>query len=151
MRMRLFGVLAFTTLAVGLLTLPVITVGEESEQKISLDELLKQRGNTLQQLVEAVTSEFRSGRVSYAVVAQARSRLIDAELELANSHQERIAFLKQQIEASETLFACANEGLRRGRVPQSEYLTAQADLLDAKIALAREQDESGTGQRTQRR
>lgn len=141
MRTKFYGFVVAATLAIGLLTLPVMSAGQDSEETGSLDDLLKQRRDTLQQVVEVVTKEYHSGNKSFASVVQAKDRLIDAELELVNSRQERLVLLRQQVEMFENLSAVIDERFALGQVTQSERLAAQVAFLDAKIELAREQVE----------
>ncbi len=143
MRTKLCGFIAVITLAVGLLALPVISAGEDAAQQSNLDELLKQRRDTLQQVVEVVTEEYHIGNKSFAAVVQAKARLIDAELEMVKGRQERLGLLRQQVEMFEKLSAVIDERFALGQVTHAERLAAQVALLDAKIELSREQNRAG--------
>lgn len=147
MKTKFYGVVVAATLAIGLLALPVISAGQDTSQDAeetgSLDELLRQRRDTLQQLVEVVTEEYRIGTKSFNSVVQAKDRLIDAELELADSRQERLALLQQQVEMFEAFSAMTDERFALGQVPQSDRLAVRAAFLDAKIKLARERERDG--------
>lgn len=150
MRTRRYGFVAVTTLAVGLLVLPVILAGQNSEQESNLKELLRKRRDTLQQVVDVVIKEYHLGNKSFDSVVQAKDRLIDAELEMVNSRQGRIALLQQQVEMFEAFSDRTRERYNLGEVNQSERLAALAAVLDAKIKLVREQDGSAEGESDQR-
>lgn len=144
-RTKLCGFMAVTTLAIGLLALPVISAAQNVEKESNLDELLRQRRDTLQRLVEVVTEEYHSGKKTFGAVVQAKDRLIDAELELVNGRQDRLALLRQQVEMFEALSTVTDERFALGQVTQSERLAARAAVLDAKIELVWEQDRIGEG------
>lgn len=127
-------------LAVGLLVLPVISAEQNGKQSDTLDDLLKQRRDTLQQLVKVVKEQYHQGTSDYAAVAKSTDQLIDAELELADNHQERIALLKRRVDLMESLEALTEGQFLSGQRAPSEPLQARAAVLEAKIELARERD-----------
>lgn len=143
MRTKFCGFLVAATLAIGLLALPVISAGQDSEETRRLDALLKQRRDTLQQLVEVVTEEYHIGKKSFDSVVQTKDRLIDAELELAKNRRKRLALLQQQVEMFESFSTLTDERFAIGQVPQSDRLAVRAAFLDAKIKLARERERDG--------
>lgn len=140
MKIRHYGSVAITMLAMGLLALPVISTGQDAEQKTDLDELLKERRDTLQQIVEVVSEEYHIGNKSFASVVQAKNRLIDAELGLVKTRQDRLALLRKQVEMFEALSAVLDERFALGVVQQTDRLDARVAVLDAKIKLVREQN-----------
>ena len=73
-------------------------------------------------------------------IARANDQLIDAELELANDIEERIALLQQRVELMTNLLKVVEEMARAGEVTQASVLSAKADLLKARINLERERD-----------
>ena len=139
---------AASALAVVVLAWP-IAVGEtlEANQTQQLDELLKQRQAVLRQLVEVVTQEYRQGIRDFEPVVRATDQLIAADLELAKSSKDRIAILQRRVEVMKEFFAGANTRRKAGVATQSEFLSAQAALLDSQIQLAREQAVGDGGQR----
>ena len=140
--MKIRNKILVTALAVsvGLLARP-IAVGEtpEANQTQQLDELLKQRQATLRQLVEVVTKEYRQGVGGFEPVIRATDQLINADLELAKNSKDRLAILQRRVELMEEFVAGVSTKHKVGRATQAEVLAARAELLNAKIQLAREQ------------
>jgi outer membrane protein TolC len=130
--------------SVGLLAWP-IAVGEtpEANQTQQLDELLKQRQATLRQLIEVVTKEYRNGVSGFEPVIRATDQLIDADLEMAKNSKDRVAILQRRVELMKEFFAGVSTKYKAGVATQSESIAAQAELLNAKIQLAREQTDGG--------
>ena len=137
---RRFQILIAAAISVGVLAWPVAGgEAKETNQSQKLEELLKERRDTLQQLVEVVTAEYRHGTTGFESVARATDQLIDAELELAKNPEGRIAILQRRVELMKGLFAVVDMRLKNGQVTKAQVLAAQATLLKSRIQLIREQ------------
>lgn len=79
-----------------------------------------------------MTEQYRSGQKSFDSVVRAKDRLIDAELELASDHQQRLALLRQQVKMFESLSAATDKRFELGLVRQPERLSVRVAFLDAK-------------------
>lgn len=128
---------------------PTIASGENkaTNQTQQLEQLLKERQATLQQLVEVVTAEYRSGTTGFDSVARATGQLIDAELDMAKNAESRITTLQRQVELMKSLFSTVEERFRNGQVSKSQVLAAKATMLESEIHLAREQADGGETKR----
>ena len=144
-RAKLVAALA---VAVVMLTCPIS--GDEPQQANQADKLetlLTQRRDTLQQLVEVVTEEYRQGKTGFESVARATDQLIDAELELAKNPKDRVAILQRRVELMKDLFAMVDTRFEAGQVTQAQVLAAKAALLQSQIQLVREQADGGEAER----
>ena len=140
-----FKILAAALLmSVGVLTWP-IAVGDtpEANQSPKLDDLLKQRQETLKALVEVVTEEYRQGTGDFESVVRATDQLLAADLELAKNRKERIAILERRVELMNGFLDSVTVRFRAGQATRSAVLTAKSAQLDSQIQLAREQADDG--------
>lgn len=140
MRRRPQIIVAASAIAVGVLAWQV--AGGETKQQgqpQKLEELLKERQATLQQLVEVVTVEYRNGATEFDSVVRATDQLLDAELALAKNTEARITILKKRVELMKSLFAMVETRFEAAQVSRSQLLAAKAALLKSQIRLAREQ------------
>ena len=144
-RAKLVAALA---VAIVMLTCPIS--GDEPQQANQVDKLatlLTQRRDTLRQLVDAVTEEYRQGRSGFESVAHATDQLIDAELELAKDAKDRVAILQRRVALMKDLFTMVNTRFKAGQVTQAQVLAAKAALLKSQIQLVREQADGGEAER----
>jgi outer membrane protein TolC len=102
-----------------------------------LQGLLKERVAILRDLVKATIADYRTGKISFDRLHQARKTLLHAELELCESDKERIALLEKMVTLAKEQEESASQLYRTGAVPHSDVLMAAADRLDAEIALER--------------
>lgn len=116
-------------------------IGETPEAHPSpkLDDLLKQRQETLTALVDVVTEEYRQGTGDFESVVRATDQLLAADLELAKNSKERIAILERRVELMNGLLESVSVRFRAGQATRSAVLTAKAAHLYSQIQLAREQ------------
>ena len=147
MRTRSQFLIAASVIAVAVLAWP-IAGGEttDANQAQKIEELLKERRDTLQQLVEVVTAEYRQGVSGFEPVVRATDQLIDVELELAKNAKGRITILQRRVELMKSLFSMVEARFKAGQVTQAQVLAAQAALLESRIHLAREQADGGVPQ-----
>jgi len=109
---------------------------DEASQKINA--LQKERRDTLQQLVKLVQQRHRAGAVSSEAVLRASLKLNQAELDLAENRQRRIAVRKETVELLRRLEKTAKQRFEIGAGSQDEVLEARAARLQAEIELLRE-------------
>ena len=131
-------------ISVGVLAWPVAGgEAKETNQSQKLEELLKERRDTLRQLVDVVTGQYRNGTTGFESVARATDQLIDADLELTKNPEGRIAILQRRVELMKGLFAMVDMKFKNGLVTQAQVLAAKAALLQSQIHLTREQADDG--------
>jgi len=99
----------------------------------SLRELLVEKRDTLRQLVETKTSEFKNGTVSIVEVQKDRLALLDAELSLADTREDRMAILEKMLAEAKRLEGAESEMHKRELRPLSDVLSAKVLRLDIQI------------------
>lgn len=109
----------------------------------NLETLLGKRRDTLRQLVDVVTEEYRHGTSTFESVAHATDQLMDAELELAKNPKDRVAILQRRVVLMTELFAMVDTKFQAGQSTHAQVLAAKAALLQSQIHLAREQSAGG--------
>jgi len=127
----------------GVMALPWTLQSEAKKEKQTrqIEELLKQRLDTLRKLVEFQTAQHRQETATYESLVRATDRLIEAELESAESREARSSILRRWVSLMEELVEMAKARFRTGRVTNAAVLAAHADHLKAKIQLARAEAE----------
>lgn len=132
-------------LAVFTLSTTRIAVAQTAKSKPSVDDgsaalntLLKERRDTLRQLVTVATANYRIGQTTFDSVIRASDQLINAELDLAEDASARIALYEKRIALLKDLEQIAEAKFRTGHATQEDVLAAKAALLEARIQLLRE-------------
>ena len=95
---------------------------------------------TLDQRVKALEEAYRAGEVSWKRVMGARLDLLKAQLELANSAEERIGTLAKQVAILSELEKAISALHKDGVCSLDEVLAARADRIDAEKRLQLERD-----------
>lgn len=128
-------------LAISLLVVPIAarSATKQQGQPQRLEELLKAKQATLQQLVELVTVEYRNGVTGFDAVVRATDQLLDAELALAKEANARVTILKKRVKLMKSLLAMVEARFEAAQVSRSQVLAAKAAMLDSLIRLTREQ------------
>ena len=115
-----------------------LAVTQETEDK-ELRVLQESRRDTLKRVEVILDSKFKSGLTTANEVLNARIPLLEAELELARSQQERIAIfekmLEVQTEVERNLSGMVNSGGGREGAGPVDLLTATAARIKAEIDL----------------
>jgi outer membrane protein TolC len=141
MRLWLIGVLSVclstsaALVSVGAAQQPQEPAGDNAGQ---IRMLQKERVKVLQQLVAVHIEHYKQGIVDFPKIADAQDALVNAQLELTDKPEERIALLKTQLEASENILKIAEEKSKMGMGSQADMLRAKAHCLDIKIRLLQE-------------
>ena len=103
-----------------------------------LDDLLKERQKMLRKAVDLLTTQHREGGCRIEDVMAARDKLHEAELDAAQSRDERIAVLEKQLQSAEASVSIARQRFQSGSFTEVGLLHARAALLSVKIQLLRE-------------
>lgn len=96
-------------------------------------EVLKVRAETVEKLVGIAMSTPEE-------LIAAREDLLDAELELATSSEQRIGVLQRKLENAKQLEAVMTAKKQAGKGTEAEVLLAKAHRLGVEIELAKEQE-----------
>lgn len=138
---RLGVVVAFLfVLAAG----PSAQAQEKKDDKVK--ELLEERLACLRELVKAAESAYATKKVPLERLVEGQRMLLNAQLEMCQSHKERITMLEQMVALTKGSEKTAHARYKAGAVAQSDALMATAVRLEAEIALKREKAKSkGSG------
>jgi hypothetical protein len=110
--------------------------GEASER---LESLLKERRETLRQLVETLEGQWRAGLTDGQMPAlHAKNELLDAELDLAKTREERITVREKMVANLKVIEKTAEIQQRMGTTTPDTLLRAKAARLKAEAQLLRE-------------
>lgn len=107
-------------------------------QKKRLDSVLNVRLTMLQELVETVTEEYRLGRVRYDVLGRVIDKLIEAEIQLAESPEVRVELRQRHIELRQGIVTVVQMAYHGGRASETDGMFARVDFHDAVVELERE-------------
>lgn len=105
-----------------------------------INRLMLERRDILLKIVEAIKTRYEAGDIKIDAVYRAQSDVLNAELELAKTREDRLAALKSQLALCQSME-------QEARVQQKaieSVLTATAARLQAEIQILRE---SGTENR----
>ena len=107
---------------------------QEPEDK-ELRALLEARRDVLKDAVNILNEKFREGGSSLDAVVAANVALLEAELELPVSKEERLLVLQQLLKQHSRLEQRMEEVLEHGVGRPEDYLTAKAARLKVEIEL----------------
>jgi outer membrane protein TolC len=110
-----------------------------------LNRLLMARHEVLQKTVRSLKAQYEGGRIDFGRLVQAQRELLKASLELPQPAEKRLAALRESRDLAETLLKIADGLWKGGRTLEVDALEAEAVLLEARIALLREQAKARPG------
>lgn len=118
------------------------TAGSQDEKPTSpenkINSLMVERRDTLRQLVDSVTAQYKAGRTTLDNVIRARNGLLDAELEIAKTKTERIRIHEERVKNFRDLENAIKQRYTVGKGTHEEMLTAKAARLKSEIEFLRE-------------
>jgi len=103
-----------------------------------IQALLEERRATLHQLVRTFEAKFRAGVGGYDAVIHATNQLLEVELELAKTTEERLSIHEQRVKNLKELEEIMRKMQQAAVVGAEGVLAAKAARLNAEIALLRE-------------
>ncbi len=121
--------------------LPIARGQEETESdgQTRLETLLVQRRDALAKAVELQMQQYRNGRCTLEAVRTLRRQLGEAELDAAQTPEDRVVVLQKQLALAKRDVALAKELSIVGRVTELDVLQANAAEMRVEIQLIREQ------------
>jgi len=105
-----------------------------------LRDLLTQKRALLQQVETDREAEYRAGAATTEQVEQAAIAVIQADLEMARTRQERIALHQKWVEITTKIEKMATARYRAATTTQTPLREAQIARIEAEIALEREKN-----------
>ena len=117
--------------------------GKAADKAAELKALLKERRQALDAALRLTLEMYKAGKAPVTEVIQAEQAARKAAVDAADTPEERLAALRKSRDTAADLAQVAQELFKVGRVTQAELLRARAELLEARIALLREELKGG--------
>ena len=111
----------------------------ESDSHAALNELLTKRRDTLKQRVDVLEQMHADGSLSLTAVLAGRDQLLDAELQLAKTKEQRLTLYQKRLDNMRALEDMVKKRYEAGQITLDSTLSARAARLQAEIDLLREQ------------
>lgn len=111
---------------------------EADREKPAIRDLMKEREQVLQKLVDIAKAQHQMGSASWGSVVAAERALLDAKLDSATTPAERITILELQLKLAQTQEQKIARLVEVADVSPSDLMTAKASRLTAHIQLLRE-------------
>ena len=122
-----------------LLAVPVMAQqGTETDLAAELTKLRMNRVATLQRLLDLSFVGYRQGQFPIDQVLDAQHDLMEAQLEIAETPDQRIAMLERQLEITHKTLEAAKKLRAAHEVSQCDTLRAKAALMGVEIKLLQE-------------
>lgn len=108
-----------------------------NESSARIRKLLKERRHVMAQRVEYFDSQFHNAKITRVPVLEARDDLIAAEIDLAETRNERLELLKSRVANLKEVEESRIAPRTRAMADTSEVLQATSQRLLAEIELER--------------
>jgi hypothetical protein len=105
--------------------------------------LLKERLDILKEMQSRATKRYESGQAAYGTVLQINVRVLNAELDLCATDEERITVSEKMVAALKAIEKQAEEIAKQGAADPATVLEARLNRLEAEIALERLRAKAG--------
>ena len=123
--------------------LPVMAQqGSETDFAAELTKLRMNRVATLQRLLDLSFVGYRQGQFPIDQVLDAQHDLMEAQLEIAETPDQRIAMLERQLKITKQTLEAAEKLRAAQEVSQCDTLRAKAALMGVEIKLLQERAEA---------
>jgi hypothetical protein len=109
------------------------------QKPADLNGLLVARHEVLRKTVMVALAQYKAGVIDFTRVVQAERGLLKAGLELPQPSEKRLAALRDFRDLAKDTLEITQARHKAGTVSQLDVLEAEAMLLEAQIALLREQ------------
>ncbi len=124
-----------------LVALPVIAQQDSdptTDLAAELTKLQEQRVATLKKLLELSSAGYRQGEFALDQVLEAQHDLTEAQLEMAETPDQRIALLETQLKIAKRTLEAAEQLCRAREVSVCDTFRARAAMLGVEIKLLQE-------------
>ena len=102
---------------------------------VQIRKLQQDRVNVLQHAVELSSRRYVGGDVSFLTVLAMQHDLLDAQLDMADSREQRIRFLTQQLHLAKTTLALAKKRFESQLTSELDVHVAKSAALGVEIQL----------------
>jgi hypothetical protein len=113
-----------------------------SDKNAEIKKLLKERHDELAKAVIELTAQFMAGVVAFDTLAEAQRDALRPSLDVYDDSKERIAALDKFLEGTTQMYDVAVNKAKAGLVPGVAVRQARAMVLEARIALLREESKA---------
>ncbi|MGI9474877.1 MAG: hypothetical protein ACR2NZ_25325 [Rubripirellula sp.] len=120
----------------------LFSFAEEPEKSAESDlrELLLEHHAVLEQRAETIRAANQQGNLGMDQVLEAANDALGAELELAETPEDRIAIRRKMLDNASKIEQIFQLQSNNGMKPIQDFLQAKADRIEFQIALVREQN-----------
>jgi hypothetical protein len=116
-----------------LVVAPAQTEKRDVDTTANIDSLLRERRDTFRQILDIVKAQHEERGAQLDAVLQASNQLLDAELQLAESRDERIRLHEKRVKNFKELDDVARRGHDAGTVSAKKMLLVKAARLQAEV------------------
>lgn len=110
---------------------------KQADTSAAIKDLLQQRLATVAEIHELVKKAYASGEAGVDQVHAARAELLTAQLDLAETNEERIKVHQEIVQQAEGWTKVVAQMANAAQATTIDVLKAKAQLLEARIALER--------------
>ena len=132
------AILVFSSLAVAMLW-PLSANSQETSNvetaNAKVRTLQRERVVVLQQAVELALEQYRAGTLDFRSLHAMQSDLLDAQLDMAKTRDERIRVLRSQLKAAKESLAVSEMRFENGETSKLEIYQAKSAALRIEIQL----------------
>lgn len=96
-----------------------------------IEKILRERLVVLQEAAELQRAAYQSGTASFFSMLAAKQTVLDAELELATTSEDRVRIRDQSLKNAEEFEKAAEEHVKSGEGSRMDLLSAKANRLRA--------------------
>ncbi|MEQ9407307.1 MAG: hypothetical protein RIK87_06250 [Fuerstiella sp.] len=133
-----FSILAFLSLAACCVVTTTSAQNSDEDSGARTRDLLIEKRDALASYVAYAETQFLQGTLPSWAVLDAKLKLLDTKLDLADSHAERIRIFEERLENRRFRESRLEQAFGTGDVTYGEKIEATVERLDAAIALAKE-------------
>jgi outer membrane protein TolC len=113
------------------------SAAEQGEANDKIKELMQKRLVTVTEIHKLLLKGFMGGQVPFDRVLEARAAMLRAELDLAETKQDRIKVHVEMVKTAEEMVEIVNRLAKAQQATRVDVLKAEAQLLEARIGLER--------------
>lgn len=119
-----------------LFTAPHVASGKDGSEKIK--KLREEKVLLLKEMLEYTTTKYQAGQAKLMEVLEAKMKHLDAGLDLADTHEKRLAQLVQLVRTAEEMVKTAEDLVKANEGTVNDVRRAKLFLIERKIALEKE-------------
>ena len=135
------ALLVFSSLALALLWHLSANAQETSNVETAnakVRTLQQERVDILQRAVELALKQYRAGALDFRSVHATQSDLLDAQLDMAKTREERISVLRSQLKVAKGAMAISEMRFESGQTSKLEVYQAKSAALRIEIQLLKQ-------------